>query len=319
MIFENRLVLEQRIQTISKKERVSRFKIFKDTSEFMDINTGDVLRLGGNDYLVTGTAKEGRFGIDDQPKFWVRIARDLTTGKKKIIKLVFHETFKGCIGSDDYTCFRSPEKEAAVMEKMSGHPNFMQGRAIADSAGNIVRIIDFISGPSLYQYLRHLSLFHQAYFFGLFPEVMRAFLKSLEAIVELHGIGGHHGDIRADHIIVKAPLTFMWIDFDYDMGNQLPDVYCLGNVLQQVVGKGRHSIEDIRDRPENYPMVTKPLSYQDMSLMFRHRVINLRKLFPYIHRPLNDILMRFSTDTGNPYSDAAGLLSDLRILFPRNS
>ena len=40
----------------------------------MSIDGGDVLRLAGNDYLVLGNAREGRFGIDDQPKFWVKSA-----------------------------------------------------------------------------------------------------------------------------------------------------------------------------------------------------------------------------------------------------
>jgi hypothetical protein len=37
----------------------------------MSIDGGDVMRLAGNGYLVSGNAQEGRFGIDDQPKYWM--------------------------------------------------------------------------------------------------------------------------------------------------------------------------------------------------------------------------------------------------------
>jgi hypothetical protein len=44
-----------------------------------------VLRRAGNDYLVAGNAREGRFGIDEQPKFWVKSAIELKTGVRKCI------------------------------------------------------------------------------------------------------------------------------------------------------------------------------------------------------------------------------------------
>ena len=50
---------------------------------------GDVVVLKGRPYLVRHNAKEGRFGIDDDVKFWVKRAIDLQNGASKIIKLVF--------------------------------------------------------------------------------------------------------------------------------------------------------------------------------------------------------------------------------------
>lgn len=298
-------------------------RIFKDTTEFMSINPGDVMRIGDNDYWVYSNAKEGRFGIDDQPKFWVKKALDLGSNTRKIVKLVFQETFKGCLGPLAFNCVRSAEKEADVLSATQGHPNFMQGRCVRDSAGNLVRILDLVPGPSLYRYLRDLDLSHKDYFNTLFPTIMDRFLESVAAIVHLHEQGLHHGDIRADHLLWTGPLkTLAWIDFDYDMDGPAMDVFCLGNVLQQVVGKGRHSIENIRITPKAYPDFKSDLEDEDMSLMYSHRVMNLQKLFPYIPDALNDILMRFSISsephsmTGNAYTLAKDLLDDLSKVFP---
>ena len=301
-------------------------RIFEDTTEFMDIGPGDVIRLGHCDYLITSHAKEGRFGIDEQPKFWVKRAIDLGSGARRIVKLAFRETFKGRIGALEFACVRSPEKEAAVLAATAGHPNFMQGTQIKDCSGNLVRILDPLPGPSLYRYLRDLDLSHMAYFDTLFVQVMARFMESLAAIVYLHDLGLHHGDIRADHLLwTRDQAGLAWIDFDYDMGGPAMDVFCLGNVLQQVVGKGRHSLDDIRNTPGAYPDFKTTLEASDMSLMYPHRVMNLRKLFPHIPDRLNAVLMRFSPAAANgsatetPYARAADLLADLKACFAGHS
>jgi hypothetical protein len=69
MIFKNREVLKQRIAELTRRPVPSKIAVFEDTSEFMSIDSGSVLRLDGNDYLVLGHAREGRFGLDEQPKF----------------------------------------------------------------------------------------------------------------------------------------------------------------------------------------------------------------------------------------------------------
>lgn len=317
MIFEEPESLEKRIKACTGKNIPSGVTIFTDTTEFMSIEAGDVLRLGGGDYLVTGHAREGRFGIDEQPKFWVKKVVDLTTGEKKIVKLVFYETFASSIGSEVFQCSRSPEKEAAIMAEMSRHPHFMHGRSVPDAAGNLVRILDVVAGPSLYDCLRRLDMPHADYYHRKLPDIMEKFILSVEAIAQLHEKGLHHGDIRADHIVVeKDTNTYVWIDFDYRIDKPDYDLFCLGNVLQQVVGKGRHSLENIRFRPSDYPDWDGTLTAADMNLMLRHRVANLRKLFPHIAKPLNDILMRFSVGGTAPYASVTDLLADLRRLFP---
>jgi hypothetical protein len=81
------------------------------------------------------------------------------------------------------------------------------------------------------------------------------------------------------------------------MSNPDYDIWCLGNVLTYVVGKGNHYFHEIRNNPVSYPPTPETLSLceNDALLSFRHRVANLRKLFPYIPQRLSAILMRFSS------------------------
>ncbi len=82
------------------------FQIHTDTTDFFRVEYGDVVFLNGHPYLIRHNAKEGRFGIDDDVKFWVKRAIDLRTGDLKILKLVFYErlpvilnNFIECIGA----------------------------------------------------------------------------------------------------------------------------------------------------------------------------------------------------------------------------
>ncbi len=67
-----------------------RFRIHTDTTNFFSVEYGDVVVLGGKPYLIRHNAKEGRFGVDDEVKFWVKRSIDLKSGSLKIIKLVFY-------------------------------------------------------------------------------------------------------------------------------------------------------------------------------------------------------------------------------------
>jgi serine/threonine protein kinase len=317
MIFEDPERLQQRIAEMSGRQLNKKPKVFEDTSAFMSIDGGDVMRLGGNDYLVLGNAREGRFGIDDQPKYWVKTAVDLFTGDRKVIKLVFDEAFTCRIGAEAFDCGRSAKKEAEVLRIMRHDPYFMQGESVYDTAGNLVRIIEFIPGPSLYERLRQIDIPHREYVRTLFPGMMRQLIDGVEAIARLHRMGLFHGDIRADHLLSDKHTDFyVWIDFDYEVANPHYDLYCLGNVLLQVAGKGRHSTHDINMKPLKYPDFKETLNSSDMSLMFPHRVANLAKLFPYLSTDLNKILMRFSLENIDRYPDVDTLLSDLHSLFP---
>ncbi|MBW1803544.1 MAG: hypothetical protein JRJ85_22800, partial [Deltaproteobacteria bacterium] len=67
------------------------FRIHTDTSDFFRVEYGDVLLLDDIPFLIRHNAKEGRFGLDDEVKHWVKRAIDLRNGDSKFIKMVFHE------------------------------------------------------------------------------------------------------------------------------------------------------------------------------------------------------------------------------------
>lgn len=121
-------------------------RIFADTSDFTNIDYGDIIHVDNRYLLVVGYTREGRFGIDDQPKQWVPRVYDLESGAHHIVKLVFYETYAIKLGELQVTCYRSPEKEAKVIELTQDNPAFMQGYAALDEANNLVRILDVVNG-----------------------------------------------------------------------------------------------------------------------------------------------------------------------------
>ena len=48
--------------------------------------------------------REGRFGLGGEPKFWVKRALTLDTGRTHILKLVFHEEFTLRVGALPFKC-----------------------------------------------------------------------------------------------------------------------------------------------------------------------------------------------------------------------
>ena len=137
-----------------------RFRIHTDTTDFFRVEYDDVVVLKGRPYLIRHNAKEERFGLDDEVKFWVKRAIDLKNGHLKIIKLVFHEKFMAHVGDIEFECFRSPRKEARILGLVSGHKNFMQGYSIQDEKGNLVRVLDFIKGKPLSVYVGNMEMDH---------------------------------------------------------------------------------------------------------------------------------------------------------------
>ncbi|MFH2009381.1 MAG: hypothetical protein ABI333_22510 [bacterium] len=316
MIFDNPAELKERIESLSGRRVPTAPPIFEDTTSYMGIYGGSVLRLDGNDYFVLGDATEGRFGIDDQPKFWVKYAMDLATGDRKIIKLVFFEEFVTTFGFLKVRCRRSPEKESAFLEHARGHERFMQGFTVADPVGNQVRIIEFIRGKSLYETLNLLELSHEEYFHERLPGIMTEVIACIDALAEMHAKGLHHGDVRNDHLLFETGTGLLkWIDFDYSVNYTDYDIWSLGNVLTFVVGKGLHTFRRVHRNPEEYPGLTGELDEDDAIMLSKHRIANLRKLFPYIPAELNEILLRFSTGASHFYEDLESQARDLRALF----
>jgi hypothetical protein len=292
---------------------VNSFRIIDDTSDFYRLEDNDVLLLGGTSFRITGYEREGRFGLDEEPKHWVRRAVDLSDGSTKVIKLVFREEFETRIGELVIRRFRSPRKEARILDLVRDQPHFMHGRWALDAAGNTVRILDYIRGRRYDELVVERGEDHHDYFHRFFPEVLGQYAELVEAIRFLHDRGEKHGDIRRDHIIWdREQNVSRWIDFDYDyVHGESPfsfDLQGLGNVLIFLAGRGDVLVPELR---REQPALLATLTREDLNISFQNRVANLRKIFPYIPDSLNRMLLHFSAGANLFYDGADQLLDDL--------
>ena len=290
-----------------------RFKIITDTSDFFRVDYNDVVLLGGVPYWVKRYEKEGRFGIDDEPKYWVRRAIELTTGATKILKLVFHEQFEATVGKVQIICFRSPKKEARVLDLVAGHKNFMHGHWVLDAAGNNVRILEFIHGPRFDDVVAGYGTDHHDYFHRHFPQVLDQYIELVLAIKFLHDHGEKHGDIRRDHILWdEETQANRWIDFDYNYQQSESmfgfDLQGLGNILIFLAGRGDVLVGDLY---HNQRALFDTLWGEDLSIAYKNRVANLKKIYPYIPDSLNRALLHFSFGANIFYETSDQLLDDL--------
>ena len=308
--------LRQRIEEVAGRSQKGKIRVFTDTSSFMNITHGDVIVVGGRHYWVYGEETEGRFGIDEQPKLWVKRAWDLESGERKILKLAFLENFTIKVGGVEVRCFRSPTKEARILDKIYDDPRFMQGFSVEDDAGNLVRVLDRIKGISVFNWMRRVDSSHEEYFHWEFPALLASVIESVRAIALLHEDREIHGDIRNDHLwLDRETGNWRWIDFDYAYEwTENPfgmDLYGLGNVLLFTAGKGFFNAGNLADSlPRGAPSDLR-LEPEDFSLFVGHRIMNLAKLFPYIPNSLNRILMRFAHKVEILYTDTAELIADL--------
>ncbi len=259
-------------------------RVHTDTTDFFRIEYDDVVVLKENPYLIRHNAKELRFGLEDEPKFWVKYAIDLKDGSRKIIKLVFYEKFTARVGDIQFERFRSPKKEARILDLVRGKKYFMQGFSVTDDKGNIVRILDIIKGESLPSHVQGIEMQHETYFRELFPGILGRFMECVRAIRFLHENGERHGDIRRDHILIDEDNgDYSWIDFDYNYRHRENiygfDLFGLGNVLVFLAGKGDILLPDLR-KTEHQAL--KSLKEEDLNIIFNNRVVNLKKVFPYI-------------------------------------
>jgi hypothetical protein len=288
-------------------------RIHTDSSDFFDVNYGDVLLLGQMPLLIRNSAKEGRFGLDEEVKHWVKRAIDLPAGTMRIVKLVFHEKFTTRVGGIAFECYRSPRKESRILRLVKEHPNFMHGISLDDQAGNPVRVLEYIAGPTLPDLVMDLNQGHQVYFNTSLTGILKNFLACVRAIRFLHEHGEKHGDIRRDHILIdKASGHYRWIDFDYNYRHRESmfsyDLFGLGNILIYLVGKGDVLVPDLR---RDHPEVLASLREADMNIVFRNRLANLKKMYPYLPESLNRVLLHFSHGANWYYEHTNQLIQDL--------
>jgi hypothetical protein len=296
------------------RDRVPKRIAVKDTTDFFRVEYDDVVVLDGVPYLVRNNEREGRFGLEDEPKFWVKRAIDLRTGELKVLKWVFKEFFQARIGHLVFECVRSPQKEARILELVRGREDFMQGTTVPDSSGNPLRVLDFIRGRTLSQIAVGLGNSHEDYFDIHFPILFDEFLGVVEAIRFLHESGEKHGDIRRDHLIKDARTgRYRWIDYDFNYRHGESrfayDLFGLGNILLFLAGRGDVTTQQLL---RNAPDTLERLSEDDVNIVFHNRVANLRKVYPYIPESLNRVLMHFSNAATVYYETTEEFLEDLQ-------
>ena len=312
-IFSQEKLKSMIVQFVDPGRVPKNIKIIYDTSNFFSVEYNDVIILEGLPYLIRNCEREGRFTIDEQPKFWVRRAIDLSDGKMKIIKMVFHEKFNARVGDLKFECFRSPKKESRILDIAKGHRNFMQGFSASDASGNIIRIIDYIPGKTMADYVAGLGEGHEDYFFKYFPSVLDSFIELVEAIKFLHEHGEKHGDIRRDHIIRDSrDDVYRWIDFDYNYRHKENmfgyDMFGLGNILVFLAAGDEITTQSVK---RDFPSMLGNITDGDLNIIFDNRVVNLKKIYPYISDRLNHILMHFSKGADVFYDDTTQFLYDL--------
>ena len=176
--------------------------------------------------------------------------------------------------------------------------------------------MDIVPGPNFLLYIDSISMGHETYFHTVLPGIMKKLVKAFEAIRFLHIHGFKHGDIRNDHLIVERDTgNYVWIDFDYDYdGGENPfglELLGLGNILINAVGKGFHTIQMILNDAVKYGDLKDRLEPTDFSIIHKRRLVNLRKLYPYIPVMLNDILLHFSRGATVYYEIVEEIVEDL--------
>ncbi|MGL1861426.1 MAG: serine/threonine protein kinase [Pseudodesulfovibrio sp.] len=289
-------------------------RVVVDTSEFMSIDSGDIIAVGGKHYLVFRDAVERGFGYTDT-KYWVKKCLELETGDYKLLKLVFHESFCLKYGYIKIKCFRSPRKEARMLDLVHGDTRFMQGHSERDEAGNQIRIIDFIQGKRIDHVVANITAGHETYFHEHYPGILDKFIGACEAIAFLHDQGERHGDINLDHLMKEYTTgAYRWIDFDYAYeahANPFAlDLFGLGRILACITGKWLYTIHTLREL--NINADTSLLSCGDFSCVYKNEIMNLKKIFPYIPTRLNNVLLHFSESARISYDTVPEFVEDLQ-------
>jgi hypothetical protein len=190
----------------------------------------------------------------------------------------------------------------------------MHGFTVEDEKGNPVRVLDFIKGRPLSTHVWHMDLDRETYFYQLFPNIIDNFMECIQAIRFLHDHGEKHGDIRRDHILIDSDNgRYRWIDYDLNYRHRENiygyDLFGLGNVLVFLVGKGDLLLRDLKN--QDHPALST-LKEEDLNIVFGNRVVNLKKIYPFIPESLNRVLMHFSKGANWFYENTGQLLEDLQ-------
>jgi hypothetical protein len=90
------------------------------------------------------------------------------------------------------------------------------------------------------------------------------------------------------------------------------DVWSFGNILQFVLGMGPTTFHQIHTGGEFSSAVIASLKSTDAGAFHHHRLMNLKRIYPYISERLNAVLERFSMGADDYYWTVDELKRDLR-------
>lgn len=302
-----------------QSEISQRYSIVSDTSDWMRILRGDVIKLGEEYFLVRGNMRESRFGIDEQPKMWVFSATSLQDGTEKIIKTVFMEEFYAHIGFLRIRCYRDPDKESAVIDFGRGDTRFMQGNTYYDDMGNNVRVIDYIQGTTFFNLIPSINKQHKEYFIEDLPGILLKLRESIEAIGLLHKNGLCHGDIRNDHLYLEtASGNLIWIDFDLKQDVSDFDLWSLGNIISYAAGKGIVTFDSVLKSKVVPDFIKNTLVNSDGSAFYNYRIMNLQKIFPYLPDRLSGLLRNFTIQPPVFYRNIDEFIGDYNEMLAKD-
>jgi hypothetical protein len=143
--------------------------------------------------------------------------------------------------------------------------------------------------------------------------VFDEFIALVQAIQFLHNNQEKHGDIRRDHIIKDTATGLArWIDFDFNYLHKENmfgyDLFGLGNILVYLVGRGDVTVQKLQQ--VSSPAL-KRITSDDVNIIFSNRVVNLKKVYPYVPQALNLILLHFSVGANIYYETTGQFLHDL--------
>jgi hypothetical protein len=234
----------------------------------------------------------------------VRRAIDLSDGSTKVIKLEFREEFDTRIGDLVVRRFRSPRKEAHILDLVRGHPHFMTGRWVSDAAGNNVRILDFIRAGAT-----QMTSGQQPP--RLLPPAVSEVLAlrnwsrdqvpATRAKARRHQARPHHlGPGAPHHPLDRLRLRLRARRVPVQLRPAGPR-----QLLIFLAGRKDVLLQDLRqDDPALYPRLARGLTSLSAT-----RVVTC-KICPYIPESLSGVLLHFSG--GDIFCDAADqLLEDL--------
>ncbi len=161
-----------------------------------------------------------------------------------------------------------------------------------------------------------MKVSHEEYFHTIFPQIFSKLIDCFEAIGFLHDNDLCHGDIRNDHIFIEEETgLYRWIDFDLKQDFSDFDIWSLGNVLLFCAGMGTRTFHEVLQSSEYSDSIKSDLTADDASAFYEHRIMNLKKLFPYIPERLNDILLHFTLNTTRFYETTSQIVADMGEAF----